>query len=37
LPTALHFTGKIFGDAEILRLAHAFQAVTGHHRRRPPL
>ena len=37
LPTALHFTGKIFGDSEILRLAHAFQAVTGHHRRRPPL
>ena len=37
LPTALHLTGKIFGDADILLLAHAFQAVTTHHRRRPPL
>jgi Asp-tRNA(Asn)/Glu-tRNA(Gln) amidotransferase A subunit family amidase len=37
LPTALHFTGKIFGDAEILRLAHAFQTATDHHRQRPPL
>ncbi len=37
LPTALHLTGKVFGDADILRLAHGFQAVTTHHRRRPPL
>ena len=37
LPTALHFTGKIFGDSEILLLAHAFQAATGHHQRRPPI
>jgi Asp-tRNA(Asn)/Glu-tRNA(Gln) amidotransferase A subunit family amidase len=37
LPTALHFTGKIFGDSEILRLADAFQAATGHHLRRPPI
>jgi Asp-tRNA(Asn)/Glu-tRNA(Gln) amidotransferase A subunit family amidase len=36
-PTALHFTGKIFGDSEILLLAHAFQAATRHHLRRPPI
>lgn len=36
-PTALHFTGKLFGDAEILLLAHAFQAVTDHHLRHPTL
>jgi Asp-tRNA(Asn)/Glu-tRNA(Gln) amidotransferase A subunit family amidase len=37
LPTALHFTGKIFGDSDILLLAHAFQAATRHHQRRPPI
>jgi Asp-tRNA(Asn)/Glu-tRNA(Gln) amidotransferase A subunit family amidase len=37
VPTAMHFTGRIFGDSDMLRLAHAFQAATGHHRRRPPL
>src|SRR3989442_6070309 len=25
-PTALHFTGKIFGDSEILLLAHAYRS-----------
>jgi Asp-tRNA(Asn)/Glu-tRNA(Gln) amidotransferase A subunit family amidase len=37
MPTALHFTGQVLGDAAILRLAHAFQSVTDHHRRRTPL
>jgi Asp-tRNA(Asn)/Glu-tRNA(Gln) amidotransferase A subunit family amidase len=37
LPTAMHFTGRIFGDSDMLRLGHAFQAATSHHRRRPPL
>src|SRR5262245_43697291 len=37
LPTALHFTGKIFGDSEILQLAHAFQKATRHHLRHPAL
>lgn len=37
LPTALHFTGKIFGDAQVLLLAHRYQAATDHHRKRPPL
>ena len=36
-PTALHLTGKLFGEAEILRLAHAFQSKTDFHRRHPTL
>jgi Asp-tRNA(Asn)/Glu-tRNA(Gln) amidotransferase A subunit family amidase len=36
-PTALHFTGKIFGDSDILQLAHAFQAATRHHLSHPVL
>jgi Asp-tRNA(Asn)/Glu-tRNA(Gln) amidotransferase A subunit family amidase len=37
MPTAVHFTGKLFGDAEALQLAHAFQAATDHHLRHPAL
>ena len=37
MPTALHLTGQVLGDTAILRLAHAFQNVTDHHRKRPPL
>jgi Asp-tRNA(Asn)/Glu-tRNA(Gln) amidotransferase A subunit family amidase len=37
MPTALHFTGQVLGEETILRLAHAFQDVTDHHRQRPPL
>ena len=36
-PTALHLTGKLFGETEILLLAQAFQAETDHHLKRPPL
>jgi Asp-tRNA(Asn)/Glu-tRNA(Gln) amidotransferase A subunit family amidase len=36
-PTALHLTGKLFGEPEILLLAHAFQAATAFHRRHPRL
>jgi Asp-tRNA(Asn)/Glu-tRNA(Gln) amidotransferase A subunit family amidase len=36
-PTALHLTGRLFGEAEILLLAHAFQAQTGFHRQHPRL
>jgi Asp-tRNA(Asn)/Glu-tRNA(Gln) amidotransferase A subunit family amidase len=36
-PTALHFTGKIFRDSEILLLAHAYQSATRHHLGRPAL
>jgi Asp-tRNA(Asn)/Glu-tRNA(Gln) amidotransferase A subunit family amidase len=36
-PTALHLTGKLFGEQGILRLAHAFQAKTGFHLQHPKL
>jgi Asp-tRNA(Asn)/Glu-tRNA(Gln) amidotransferase A subunit family amidase len=36
-PTALHLTGKIFGEQEILLLAHAFQSKTDFHRQHPRL
>ena len=36
-PTALHFTGKVFGDSEILLLANRFQAATRHHLSHPPI
>jgi len=37
VPTSLRFTGKLFGEAEILRLAHAFQGLTEHHLQHPTL
>jgi Asp-tRNA(Asn)/Glu-tRNA(Gln) amidotransferase A subunit family amidase len=36
-PTGLHLTGKLFGEAEMLLLAHAYQAKTDHHLRHPKL
>jgi Asp-tRNA(Asn)/Glu-tRNA(Gln) amidotransferase A subunit family amidase len=36
-PTSLRFTGKLFGESEILMLAHAFQQKTDHHLKRPKL
>ena len=36
-PTSLRFTGKLFGEAEILVLAHAYQAATDHHLQHPTL
>jgi Asp-tRNA(Asn)/Glu-tRNA(Gln) amidotransferase A subunit family amidase len=36
-PTALHLTGKLFGEQEILRLAHAFQTHTDFHLQHPRL
>jgi len=36
-PTALHLTGKLFGEQGILRLAHAFQAKTDFHLQHPKL
>lgn len=35
-PTSLRFTGRLYGDTEILTLAHAYQGVTDYHRRMPP-
>ena len=36
-PFSISFTGKLFGDAEILALAGAWQRTTDHHRRHPDL
>lgn len=36
-PTALHLTGKLFGEEQILLLAHAFQAKTTFHLQHPRL
>ena len=36
-PTALQMTGKLFGEAKLLLLAHAFQANTDHHSQHPVL
>lgn len=36
-PTALHMTGKLFGEPELFLLAHAFQSSTDHHLKHPSL
>ncbi len=36
-PTGIQFIGRLYGEAEMLRLAKAFQDATGFHLRRPPL
>jgi Asp-tRNA(Asn)/Glu-tRNA(Gln) amidotransferase A subunit family amidase len=36
-PGAVTFTGRLFGESELLAVAHAFQSATGDHLRRPPL
>ena len=36
-PTALQLTGKLFGEPELLLLAHAFQSRTDHHLKHPSL
>jgi Asp-tRNA(Asn)/Glu-tRNA(Gln) amidotransferase A subunit family amidase len=36
-PTALQLTGKLFGEPELLLLAHAFQLATDHHLKHPVL
>jgi Asp-tRNA(Asn)/Glu-tRNA(Gln) amidotransferase A subunit family amidase len=36
-PTALTFTGRLYGETELLAVAHAYQEATGFHLRRPPL
>jgi Asp-tRNA(Asn)/Glu-tRNA(Gln) amidotransferase A subunit family amidase len=37
LPAALAFTGRLYGETDLLAVAHAYQQATGHHLRRPPL
>jgi Asp-tRNA(Asn)/Glu-tRNA(Gln) amidotransferase A subunit family amidase len=36
-PTALTLTGRLYGETELLAVAHAYQQATGHHLKRPPL
>lgn len=35
-PTALTFTGRLYGEADLLAVAKAYQDATGHHLKRPP-
>jgi Asp-tRNA(Asn)/Glu-tRNA(Gln) amidotransferase A subunit family amidase len=37
VPTPITFTGRLFGETELLAVAHAYQQATGHHLRRPPM
>ncbi len=36
-PGAITFTGKLFGESELLTVAHAFQVKTGYHLRHPDM
>jgi Asp-tRNA(Asn)/Glu-tRNA(Gln) amidotransferase A subunit family amidase len=36
-PTSITFTGKLFGETELLALGAAYQRATDHHLKRPPL
>jgi Asp-tRNA(Asn)/Glu-tRNA(Gln) amidotransferase A subunit family amidase len=36
-PTAITFTGRLYGEAELLAVAHAYQQATGFHLRHPPM
>jgi Asp-tRNA(Asn)/Glu-tRNA(Gln) amidotransferase A subunit family amidase len=37
VPRALTFTGRLYGETELLTVAHAYQEATGFHRKRPPM
>src|SRR5262249_1068425 len=37
LPNAITFTGRLYGETDLLAVARAYQQATGHHLRRPPL
>ena len=37
MPRAITFTGRLYGEAELLALGHAYQQATGFHLKRPPL
>ena len=36
-PTAITFTGRLYGETELLAVAHAFQQAIGQHLKRPPM
>ncbi len=37
VPRAITFTGRLYGETELLSVAQAYQLETGHHLKRPPL
>jgi Asp-tRNA(Asn)/Glu-tRNA(Gln) amidotransferase A subunit family amidase len=37
VPTAITFTGRLYGESELLAVAHAYQLATGYHLQKPPL
>jgi Asp-tRNA(Asn)/Glu-tRNA(Gln) amidotransferase A subunit family amidase len=37
VPTSITFTGRLYGETELLAVAKAYQDATGHHLRRPPM
>jgi Asp-tRNA(Asn)/Glu-tRNA(Gln) amidotransferase A subunit family amidase len=37
VPTALTFTGRLYGETDLLAVAHAYQQATGHHLKHPTL
>jgi len=36
-PTSIKFTGRLYGESELLAVAHAYQQMTGHHLKHPPM
>lgn len=36
-PVPIMFTGRLYGETELLAVAHAYQQATGHHLKRPPM
>ena len=36
-PTAITFTGRLYGESDLLAVAHAYQQATGYHLRHPPM
>jgi Asp-tRNA(Asn)/Glu-tRNA(Gln) amidotransferase A subunit family amidase len=36
-PTSITFTGRLYGETELLAVAHAYQQTTGHHLKHPPM
>ena len=37
LPNAISFTGRLYGETDLLAVAHAYQQANGHHLKRPPI
>jgi aspartyl-tRNA(Asn)/glutamyl-tRNA(Gln) amidotransferase subunit A len=37
LPTGIQFTGRVWGEARLIAVAHAYQQATAWHKKRPPL